>query len=112
MSILELVSTVDKQLTVLAGIGGAAAMAATDWRNHWRFLQHVFVGSFVATGATPLFSPIITKFLGLVSIDVPQNSAASAFIVGAFGIYLFEYFLAVWRYQSRQQKGKKNADNS
>lgn len=44
----------DNVLVWAAGLAGAAAMAATDWRSPWRAAQHIFVGTLAAGFATPV----------------------------------------------------------
>lgn len=83
--------------TVAAGIAGAAAMAATDWRSPWRFIQHIFVGTMGASFATPWLLPVFSKLLSLFAIDVVDHERSAAFVTGAFSIYVFETVLAIWR---------------
>lgn len=96
MTIIEWLSE-DKPMTILIGIGGAAALAATDWRGHWRFAQHVFVGAVASASATPAIYPILAKVLNVLPLDQTAQQSASAFIVGAFSIYLFEFAVQFWK---------------
>ena len=99
----------DKPLAVLAGLAGAAAMAATDWRSPWRLVQHIFVGTSASAIATPVFAPAIGKVLGWLSVDPATHANAAAFITGAFAIYLLEYALAFWRLKIA--KSNRNSDD-
>ena len=101
MNIFEFVQG-DKPLAVLAGMAGAAAMAATDWRTPWRVVQHIFVGTSCSAMATPVFAPTISKVLGFVAVDPEAHQNASAFIVGAFAIYFLEFALAFWRAKTKR----------
>lgn len=92
----------EKTIAIFAGALGAAAMAATDWRSPWRLLQHVFVGTAASAIATPVFAPAISKILGFAAVDPSAHGNASAFLVGAFAIYLFEFSLAFWRAKTRR----------
>lgn len=99
----------EKPLAILSGVAGAAAMAATDWRNPWRLAQHLFVGTAASAIATPVFFPAISKILGFIAVDQSAHANASAFIVGAFAIYILEFSLAFWRAKTKkigkEQKG-------
>lgn len=87
----------DKPIAVLAGLAGAAAMAATDWRSPWRLVQHIFVGTAASAIATPVFAPAIGKALGWLAVAPASHGNAAAFITGAFAIYILEYSLAFWK---------------
>ena len=100
----------ERPLAIIAGIAGAAAMAATDWRSPWRFAQHLFVGTACSAAATPLFAPAISKLLGMIAVDPASHGYAAAFIVGAFGVYLLEYALAFWRHKIG--RGDKDAGDA
>lgn len=92
----------ERAATVIAGVLGAAAMAATDWRTPWRLVQHLFVGTASSAIATPVFEPAISKTLGIIAVDPAAHENAAAFIVGAFGIYILELSLAIWRAKIRR----------
>ena len=94
----------EKPLAILAGLAGAAAMAATDWRTKWRLIQHIFVGTASASVATPLMAPAISTVLGFLRVDPAAHGNASAFLVGAFSIYLFEFILAFWHAKIASKK--------
>lgn len=98
MNITELLTS-ERAVIILAGVAGAAAMAATDWRSPWRFAQHIFVGTAAAGFATPIFFPIISTALGLARVDVSAHAGASAFITGVFAIYILEFVLAFWKHK-------------
>ncbi len=100
MTIGELLSS-DRIVPALAGIAGAAAMAATDWRSPWRLAQHVFVGTAMSAVATPVFAPAISRVLGLIAVDPSAHANASAFLVGAFGIYFFEFAREFWKAKAK-----------
>tara|TARA_R100001086_G_scaffold38844_2_gene17197 strand:- start:202 stop:525 length:324 start_codon:yes stop_codon:yes gene_type:complete len=105
MSLWDTLMDNGKTAAVLAGIAGAAAMAATDWRSPLRFAQHLFVGTVTAGVATPWAFPLISTVLSIFKVDQSAHEASAAFITGAFGIYALEYALAVWR-----RKFRKNDD--
>lgn len=96
MNLIDLLQS-DKPLTILSGLAGAAAMAATDWRSPWRLVQHIFVGTSASAIATPIFFPAISTVLGFIKVDPNLHQNSAAFIVGAFAIYLLEFSLAFWR---------------
>jgi hypothetical protein len=100
MSILDWLRD-DTNFQALAGIAGAAAMAATDWSKPWRFLQHLGVGTLCATFATPTLFPAIGRVLSWINVDPSYQFAGAAFIVGAFGIYILEFGRAVFRFRAR-----------
>ena len=100
MTLGELLSS-ERVIPVLAGIAGSAAMAATDWRSPWRLVQHVFVGTSMSAVATPVFAPSISRVLGLIAVDPSAHGNASAFLVGAFGIYFFEFAREFWKAKSK-----------
>lgn len=79
-------------------------MAATDWRTPWRVVQHVFVGTAASAIATPVFAPVISKVLGFFTVDPSAHQNASAFIVGAFAIYILEFSLAFWRAKTKSAR--------
>ena len=87
----------DTFIQVLAGVGGAAAMAVTDWRSPLRAIKHLFVGSVCSGLGTPWFAPAITKVLGIFPIPTEAQYGAASFITGAFAIYFLEFILAFWR---------------
>lgn len=89
-------------LYVLAGVAGAAAMATTDWRSPRRALQHLLVGTVTSIFATPVFAPGISSLLGWAHVDPAAHPNASAFIVGAVGIYVLEYILAFMRAKTKK----------
>lgn len=95
----------EKPLTVLSGIAGAAAMAATDWRSPWRVVQHIFVGTAASAIATPILYPAISGILGFIAVDASAHGNAAAFIVGAFAIYFLEFALAFWRARTGKVDG-------
>jgi hypothetical protein len=97
----------DKPLALLSGVAGAAAMAATDWRSPLRLVQHLFVGTSASAIATPVFAPAISKILGFLAVDPAAHANASAFIVGAFAIYVLEFSLAFWRAKTRRADADK-----
>lgn len=101
MSLWEFIQA-NQPVTLLSGLLGAAAMAATDWRSPWRVLQHIFVGTSTSAMATPVFAPLISKVLGFVAVDPSAHDNASAFVVGAFGIYVLEFGLALWKSKTKQ----------
>lgn len=86
-----------KPLAILAGVAGAAAMAATDWRSPLRFIQHLFVGSVTAAMATPWLYPIISQALSFARVDPAAHGSSAAFITGAVGIYVLEFVVAFWK---------------
>lgn len=108
MSIFEFLQQ-DKPLAIMAGLAGAAAMAATDWRSPWRLVQHIFVGTAASAIATPVFLPAIGKALSWLAVNPESNGNAAAFITGAFAIYVLEYALAFWRLKIASPK--KGPDN-
>lgn len=87
----------DNVLVWAAGLAGAAAMAATDWRSPWRLVQHIFVGFTASLVATPLIFPILGKLLTIISVPPDSQEMSAGFMTGAFAIYLFEYILAFWK---------------
>lgn len=107
MSLLEFLQQ-DKPIAVMAGLAGAAAMAATDWRSPWRLVQHIFVGTAASSIATPIFFPAIAKALGWLSVNPDSQGNAAAFITGAFAIYVLEYALAFWRLRIAAPKRSDN----
>lgn len=108
MTWLEALYESGKTTAIFAGIAGAAAMAATDWRNPIRFAQHLFVGTVTAAVATPWAYPAISTLLSFLQVKDDSHEASAAFITGAFGIYALEYALATWRrkYGKRGRNGK------
>lgn len=102
MTFWDIISS-EKVWTAAAGLAGAAAMAATDWRTPWRFMQHIFVGAAASAIATPVMFPAISALLGFIKVDSGSHGNAAAFITGAFAIYLFEYCLAFWRSRTEGQ---------
>lgn len=96
MNILEWLQQ-PKQVAILAGLAGAAAMAVTDWRSPLRALQHLFVGTVTAAVATPWFYPVISRALSVAQVDPAAHPSSAAFITGAMGIYVLEFALAFWR---------------
>ena len=87
----------DNVLVWAAGLAGAAAMAATDWRSPWRAVQHVFVGFTASLVATPALFPILSKMMNIVAVPVDSQQMSAGFMTGAFAIYLFEFFIAFWK---------------
>lgn len=101
----------DNVLVWAAGLAGAAAMAATDWRTPWRLAQHIFVGTTAAIIATPLLFPMISGILSFLNVDQAAHQNSAAFMTGAFAIYLFEYILAFWKAKvmhASPEEGDKN----
>ncbi len=110
MTLGELLSQ-DRIIPALAGMAGAAAMAATDWRSPWRLLQHVFVGTATSAVATPIFAPAISQALGFLAVDVSAQENASAFLVGAFGIYFFEFAREVWKAKAKNPMNSSDGNH-
>lgn len=104
MTVFELLQS-DRPWQILAGVAGAAAMAATDWRTPLRLVQHIFVGTLCSAVATPWFAPAISKVLDIFPIQESMHQDAAAFITGAFAIYLLEFILAFWRAKIRGGNG-------
>jgi hypothetical protein len=94
--------TSDRFLTALAGLAGAAAMAATDWSTPLRFFRHIFVGTAAAAFASPVFAPAIGKIFSWMAVNDPAQGQVTGFLTGAFGIFVFEYALAFWRAKTSQ----------
>tara|TARA_R100000655_G_scaffold97713_1_gene140759 strand:- start:1030 stop:1371 length:342 start_codon:yes stop_codon:yes gene_type:complete len=109
MTLAEMINS-DNALVWAAGLAGAAAMAATDWRSPWRLAQHVFVGTTAAIIATPLLFPMISGLLGFLNVDEGAHQNSAAFMTGAFAIYLFEYILAFWNSKMMQSTPKEDGD--
>ena len=105
MDIVVFLQHSERGIAFVAGVAGAAAMAATDWRSPWRVVQHLFVGTCAATFATPIFAPAISKALGWIAVDPGRYTDASAFIVGAFAIYVLELGLAIYRHKIAKLRG-------
>ena len=91
----------DKVWSAIAGIAGAAAIAATDWSKPWRFAQHVGVGTLCATFATPVLYPAIAAMLGWINVDPNYQYAGASFVVGALGIYVLEFVRAVIQHRTK-----------
>lgn len=100
MSITDVITS-ERFAVALAGAAGAAAMAATDWQSPWRFAQHMFVGVAMSAVATPVFAPAISRALGFLAVDSAAHEHASAFLVGAFGIYFFELARELWKAKAK-----------
>lgn len=96
----------DNVLVWAAGLAGAAAMAATDWRSPWRAAQHIFVGTLAAGFATPGLYPALSKIMEMASVPESSQPMSAGFITGAFAIYLFEFFKLFWRFKILQQKAE------
>lgn len=93
-----------KQLAVLPGAAGAAAMAVTDFHNPVRLVQHLFVGTITAAVATPWFYPMISGALSLAHVEPAAHASSASFITGAFGIYVLEFGLAFWRRKTAKEE--------
>lgn len=89
----------DSTFNFIAGVGGAAAMAMTDWTGKWQLLRHVAVGTLCATFATPYLYPGISWVLSWMHVDPDYKYGGAAFMVGAFGIYVLELARAIFRYR-------------
>lgn len=74
----------------IVGFAGAATMAITDFRDWFRFMRHLAIGSITSMCATPIFSPAIIKLLSLY-MPPSQDDRAAVYITGAFSIYLLEF---------------------
>lgn len=83
-------------------------MATTDWRSPRRLAQHLLVGTATSVFATPIFAPGISTILGWAHVDHTAHPNASAFIVGALGIYVLEYALAFIRARTRDPLDQHN----
>ena len=64
----------ERPLAIIAGIAGAAAMAATDWRSPWRFAQHLFVGTACSAAAKRVAPSSASSALFAVTTLAPLDS--------------------------------------
>ena len=88
------------------GAAGAAAMAATDWSTPYRALRHVFVGCVAAAVGADSVAPFLGDIIGVLPISDGYSRGASIFMVGATGIYAFEYIRAFLRLKIRDLEEK------
>lgn len=93
-----------KRFAILAGVAGAAAMAATDIRNPLRAVQHLFVGALTATFATPVFYPIISSALSVLRVPDEYHANSAAFITGAGAIYVLEFVRVFWAKKTSEEE--------
>lgn len=96
MSILDTLQN-ERVWAAVAGLAGAAVMAAVDWSGPWKAARHFLVGALCATFATPTLYPAIAQLLKWAHVDPNYQFAGASFVVGAFGIYLLEFIRAAIR---------------
>ncbi|WP_176085938.1 hypothetical protein [Martelella sp. HB161492] len=101
MNILDLLAS-EKSNVALAGLFGASAAAAMEWRGFLPTIRRIFVGGVTAYFLGPVGVPLFQWAGGLANVPLEPSASVGGFVMGVGGMTIVEFIVKVWHFRLRE----------